>query len=590
MSVRYRSAKSSSSGHGQENDPVEMLVGLNLAVKARSINQDIDRSFILGTLRALNGPPQLLVTQSSNHSTSKPATACHLIRPVIASPLPEHVPDEISPSVYQLIETFNQSMLKGDQTTARSALVVAQNVFAHPEVWSTLPQNLPIEKYQEIIDYDHHMRQMYLAQESDREAAAHARAAQILANANRPAPIVTEAEAHEHDEKQADEKSANEPAAPVHTPPLPQTPLMPAPTEIPELSPVTLLVFGVYFALCLGQLELSVAALEPSLLANWQAWLAKDRYVSMLQAEDEAARREATNNRARSDTNNEDGDIEEESHGRSSTTNHNQSSNQPTSYRIIQPLLVPTQIDWLIFDALGTCAYHQHDYEAALHSFWTALTLHRLTIEDGTPEGLDAANLACNIGVCLAAQGQCTAADSWFAAALVRMQEANLNDSHPRMHTVKQNLSSIEPHRMGIETSQMRSLMVGVTDAVKAKEQEAELARASKATKKGKGKGDVEARQIASPVAAAKKAPVTPSAFPPVKDLQLDVKLFQTPEEESKEATVAPVADPAVAPVWLRAWTVQPNEYEKLIVESMAQQAKPAKAKGKGKGKAKAKK
>jgi len=85
----------------------------------------------------------------------------------------------------------------------------------------------------------------------------------------------------------------------------------------------------------------------------------------------------------------------------------------------------------------------------------------------------------------------------------------------------------------------------------------------------------------------------TPSTYPPIRGFNTDATLFQqippAPEnEESKESLTSILKIPGATgneePLWLRSWTVQPTEYEKLVLSSMKEKS------GKGEGKSKAKK
>ena len=63
------------------------------------------------------------------------------------------------------------------------------------------------------------------------------------------------------------------------------------PSDIPTLSPITQLIFNIYFPLCYAQLAQAEGNEQDALLLHWKAWLAHEQYVTEQEkgAEEESA-------------------------------------------------------------------------------------------------------------------------------------------------------------------------------------------------------------------------------------------------------------------------------------------------------------
>ena len=606
----YRSAtgKHSSDGNGEDNSG--HLLGLNYPKEKKLVDHNSDPSYILVSLASLPAFPSSQPSQPS--STSAPSTSS--TRPslvplpvTLTPPLRAAIPDACPELLFSLLSSASTHLLSSNLAAARAALDDAALLLASPQVWDGLTR----ENWKELVAEDRRKRDEWDEYERRSIAAVDMKEAQRptklqLADGD-TVPSIAEEDGggKEEGEKEAEADTAGTADSSAAVLSSAASAIPSQPSDIPSLSPITQLIFNMYFPLRYAQLAQAEGKHQNALLLHWKAWLAHEQYVSEQERgrEEERRRGEEAQRRARGVSAAEDDDDNDSNSAKGASA----SSTTPTIHcHIMRPFTFPSPLSATVLYCLGLSALHLRSWQAGLRAFGVAFRVQCATIERSTREFVDVASTMHNIALCLGwagddSNGGWTAAWQWMKAA-EELMVARLPATHPRLLQLRANLTAITPLRASLQPDNMRSMMDGMSEAKRQKDAEAELLKAAKA-KKGAKKGTAD-QPTQLPTASSSSAATTAasgkkSEWPIIEGFGADGNWFQQPRvEESKEAVAAATSGEGVVgqkeqQVWLRRWTVEMTPYEKMLMDGRkaaggAADGKKAKAgKGAKKGKAK---
>ena len=604
---RATTGKHSSDGNGEDNSG--HLLGLNYPKEKPVIDHNNDPTYILASLAALptfpTAQPQL---QPAARSTSMSAASQPSLVPLpvtLNPPLPAAVPDACPQLLFSLLTAASSHSLSSQLVQARAALDDAALLLASPQVWDGLTE----ENWKDLVADDRRKRDEWDEYERRSITATDTKEPQRpaklqLADGDAVATIAEEDGDKEGGDKTVDAEAAGaiggggavQASAAVAAIPL-------QPADIPVLSPITQLVFNMYFPLCYAQLSQAQGDHQDALLLHWKAWLAHERYVAEQEKgrEEERKRGEEAQRRARGVSAAEDDDDSDSGSSKGASA----SSATPTVHcHTIRPFTFPSPLSATVLYCLGLSALHMRSWQGGLRAFGVAFRVQCATIERSKREFVDVASTMHNIALCLGCAADGSGGGGWTAAwqwmkASEELMAARLPATHPRLLQLRANLTAIAPLRASLQSDGMRAMMDGMDEAKRQKDAEAELVRAAKA-KKGAKKGSA-AEQPPQQTAVSTTAVLSgaKSEWPIIDGFGQDGNWFQQPKvEEVKEAVAAADGDSAAVTrreqqVWLRRWTVETTAYERMLVDSRkaaggAPEGKKAKAgKGAKKGKAK---
>ena len=608
----YRSATAKHSSDGGGEDTSGHLLGLNYPKVKTAVDHNSDPAYILASLAALPAFPASSTSPPATPALTLPSAQQPSLVPLPATllpPLPTAIPDACPPLIFSLLSSASALLLSCHLSQCRAALDDAALLLASPQVWDGLDER----RWKQAVAEDRRRREEWDEHERRSVAAADTKAPQRptklqLADGDGVASIAEEEEAEDKSEgdgtshSNAATSEAEVTIAAAQPSAVAAVPTQPA--DIPTLSPVTQLVFNIYFPLCYAQLAQAEDKQHDALLLNWKAWLAHEQYAHEQERgrEEERLRGEEAQRRARGASATEDDDDSDSS----SSTGASALSTAPTVHcHTIRPFTLPSPLSAAVLYCLGLSALHLRCWQGGLRAFGVAFRVQSATIERSTREFVDVASSMHNIALCLGyagdgGSGGWTAAWQWMSAA-EELMVARLPATHPRLLQLRANLSAIAPLRASLQSDGMRAMMSGIEEARRQKEVDAELLRASKAKKGAKKSADQPAPPASTAAAAAAALSGRRSEWPVVEGFRQDGNFFQQPKaEEAKEAPAAAaggegsgVAVQQEQPVWLRRWTVEMTPYEKMLVDSRKAAGGPAEGKkakaAKGGKKAKAK-
>ena len=606
----YRSSTAKYSSDGSGEDGSGHLLGLNYPKEKKIVDHNNEPEYILASLAALPPFPTNPPAQPSTSSApSTPAASQPSLIPLpvtLTPPLPTAIPDACPPLLFSLLSSASTHLLSSNLVDSRAALDDAALLLASPQVWDGLTENnwkeLVVEDKRKRDEWDEHERRSITTADSKEPQ----RPAKLqVADGDAVESRAEEEGGQKGDGERissADSAAATDGSETAQDSPASDTPSPPA--DIPSLSPITQLVFDIYFPLCYAQLAQAEDKHHDALLLHWKAWLAHEQFVDEQERgrEEERRRGEEAQRRARGVSAAEDDDDNDINNTAGASAS---STTSTVHHHAIRPFTFPSPLSATVLYCLGLSALHLRSWEGGLRAFGVAFRVQCATIERSSREFVDVASTMHNIALCLGCAGDggsggWTAAWQWMKAA-EELMIARLPATHPRLLQLRANLTAITPLRASLQADGMRAMMLGMEEAKRQKDAEAELLRAAKA-KKGAKKGATEQppqSAAASSAAAAAVLSGKRSEWPIIEGFGQDGNWFQqTKVEETKEAAAAGGESAGVQreqQVWLRRWTVETTPYEKMLVDSRkaaggAADGKKAKGKaGKGAKKGKAK-
>ena len=461
------------------------------------------------------------------------------------------MPDACPPLLFSLLSTASTRLLSCHYVDARAALDDAALLLASPQVWDGLTES----NWKELVAEDKRKRDEWDEYERRSIAATDTKEPQRpaklqIADGDAVASIAEDAAEKEDGEKTTDADATGAADSPVAAQASIAAPTPSQPADIPTLSPITQLIFNIYFPLCYAQLAQAEGNEHDALLLHWKAWLAHEDYVTQQERgkEEERKRGEEAQRRARGVSAAEDDDNNDSPTTHTPGTPSTSSASPRAHAHAMQPLTFPSPLSAAVLCCLGLSALHLRCWVGGLRAFGVAYRVQCMTVERAAAEFVDVASTMHNIAVCLGcAGGDGGSGGGWAAAwqwmkAAEELMAARLPATHPRLLQLRANLAAITPLRASLQPDAMRTMMDGMDEAKRQKDAAAELLRAAKA-KKGAKKGAEQPPPpptTISPATAAAPLSGKKSDWPIIDGFGADGNWFQQPRaEEVKEAVVA---------------------------------------------------